>query len=336
MSTRAIDRIESIGSEAETHGTVVALSESPLPAGLLWAGTDDGRIHVTPDDGRTWSDVTPTEVSGHYVAKLEASHHDADTAYAAIDGHRNDVMKPLVLMTANRGRTWTNITGDLPEKWPVKVVREDRFNPNVLYAGTENAIYITIDRGASWTRLNAESLPTVAIDDIAQHPRERDLIAGTHGRSIWVLDDASALSQLTPEIVAAEAHLFTPATARPRLILPYGGLSSNRLFAAANPPVGVQLAYWLRDYTGEEVSITITSSAGHTVRKLTGAHRPGINRIVWDLLPEEHDRFRNPEARYGQKPFVPAGQYTATLTCGKRKSLCKFEVLPAPGEAGNK
>ena len=197
LSTLELHKMITVGSDAETFGTVVSLAESPAAKGMIWAGTDDGLIHLTTDDGKTWSNVTPPEVNGLYVSKIEASHHERDTAYVAIDGHRNDDMEPHLIMTTDAGASWRSIVGDLPADGSVKVVREDHRNPKVLYAGTERAAYVTIDRGARWVKLNGESLPTVAIDDFLQHPREMDLVVGTHGRSIYVLDDASPLSQLT-------------------------------------------------------------------------------------------------------------------------------------------
>ena len=334
LSSRDLEKIIAVGSQAETAGTVVALAESPLQKGLLWAGTDDGLIHVTADDGGSWTDVTPAEVDGLYVSKIEPSSHDADTAYAAIDGHRSDVFEPILLMTADRGRTWSSIAGDLPAGQPPKVVREDPGNPDVLYVGTERGAYVTIDRGTHWIRLNNESLPTVSVDDLAVHTREHDLIAGTHGRSIYILDDVSALSQLTPEIVQSEFHLFEPRPAKPRYHLPYGGLWSDRMFIASNPPMGAVISYWVREYTSDEVSISISApgapgapGSGYVVKTLTGAGRPGFNRVVWDLQPEKEQRLGNPD---DLPEFVAPGLYEVSASYGDHTKKTTVEVLPAP------
>lgn len=342
LSTRDVEKIETVGSEAETHGTVVSLAESPLKAGMIWAGTDDGLVHVTQDDGKTWKIVTPPETKGRYISRIEASHHDAGTAYVAIDGHRNDDFQPHLFMTTDAGATWVPITGDpalpadrrLPDHDIVKVVREDRANGNVLYVGSERAAWISIDRGRSWTKMNGESLPTVAVDDIVQHPRDRDLVLGTHGRSIYILDDASHLSQLTPEIVREELHLFDVQPAKPRLFIPYGGLWSNRMFIARNPPMGARISYWLRDHTNEPVKLVITDVKDHVVRELTGTNWRGLNRVIWDLQPQKHDRFDNPDAILGQTQFVPPGEYTLTLKCGERSATTKLTVLPPPPDTG--
>ncbi|HEY3242769.1 MAG TPA: hypothetical protein VGM03_05395 [Phycisphaerae bacterium] len=333
LSSRALEKIMSVGSEAETHGTIVSLAESPLAPGTLWAGSDDGLIHVTHDDGKTWSNVTPPEVNGWYITKIEPSHHERDAAYVSIDGHRNDHMDPHLLVTTDAGQTWRLIAGDLPPGATIKVVREDSTNPDVLYVGTETSVHVTIDRGQHWVRLNGESLPTVSAEDLAIHPRERDLVVGTHGRSIYILDDAAPLSQLTPEIVQSELHLFDVRPAKPRFLLPHEGFWSDRMFRAANPPPGAIITYWLRDYTSDEVNVMIEDARGKPVRKLSGSSRPGLNRVVWDLQFEEYDRFHSPDEQYGQKEFVPAGTYTVTVAFGKQKASKPVVVLEAPGSA---
>jgi photosystem II stability/assembly factor-like uncharacterized protein len=335
LTTRAIEKIESQGSTAENHGTVVALAESPLAAGMLWAGTDDGLIHVKRDDGRTWTNVTPAEVGGCWVNMIEPSHHDRETAYAVIDGHRNDDMQPHLLVTRDGGNTWQSIVGDLPAGRHCKVIREDRKNPRVLYAGTENACYVSIDGGEHWIKLNGDSLPTVAVDDLVQHPREMDLVAGTHGRSIYVLDDASPLSQLTPEIVQSDFHAFDIQPARPRLFLWHAGCWTERAFVGANPPLGAKIHYWIRDYTGDEVTVTIKDAKDIMVRKLTGASKPGINRVVWDLQTEGYDKLPDYDAQQlGQTLFGPPGEYTATISYGKKSATKKIMVLPGTWGSG--
>ncbi|MHC4218794.1 MAG: WD40/YVTN/BNR-like repeat-containing protein [Planctomycetota bacterium] len=341
LSTRDAEKIIAVGSQAETGGTVVSLAESAVQAGLLWAGTDDGLVHVTLDDGATWTDVTPPQVNGLYVSRIEPSHHDRDTVYVAVDGHRSDVFAPILLMSPDAGRTWTSIVGDLPQTAPPDVVREDLVNPDVLYVGTEQAAYVTIDRGDHWVKLNGKSLPTAPVEDLVIHPREHDLVAGTHGRSIWILDDISPLSQMTAEIVRSEFHVFAPPPARPRYHLEYGGLWSDRMFIAGNPPRGAVITYWIRDYADEEVQITVTAGSGDgddtggdgaVIREITGTNRPGFNRVVWDLQAKPEQRLGNPD---NLPEFVPAGTYTVTVVYGDRSESTTVEVLAAPGGPGN-
>ncbi len=330
LSSGDMEKMITVGSDAETFGTVVSLAESPLHRGMLWAGTDDGRIHVTVNEGGAWKDVTPPEVDGRYISKIEASHRDPNAAYAAVDGHRDDDMDPHLLMTTDAGKTWRSIAGDLPAGGSVKVIREDCESQDVLYAGTERAAFVSIDRGGHWVRLNGESLPTVAVDDLVQHPREMDLIAGTHGRSIYVMDDASAFSQLTPEVLEADLHVFKIPDAKPRIFMPYSGLWSDRMFRAKNPAMGARITYWLRAFSSDEVKVTITDAHDNKIRSLTGTNRPGINRVVWDLQYEKHDRFQNPESGLGQTDFVPPGRYTATVSMDETEVKRTFMVLPSP------
>ncbi|MFN0242019.1 MAG: hypothetical protein ACKVWV_03935 [Planctomycetota bacterium] len=332
--TRAIvDRVDTVGSNAETHGTLVSLAESPRVKGVLWAGSDDGRVHVTVDGGGTWSDVTPPQTNGLYVARVEPSRHDAQVCYVAIDGHRSDVMTPNVVATRDGGKTWASITGDLPQDAPVLVVREDLRNPAVLYAGTETSAFVSIDAGARWVKLNGQSLPTVPVHDLFVHPREHDLIAGTHGRSIYVLDDAAPIGALTQAVLDAPLHLFDVPAAKPRLLLPLDGVWTERAFVAANPPMGARITYWLRDYTGDDVKIRVTDSRGKTVREITGTHRPGLNRAVWDLEREPYDRLPDPNSDLGQKQFVAPGEYDVSVSCGKLSARGKVTVLAGPGPA---
>ncbi len=328
LSTRDINKVTTVGSEAETNGTVVSLAESPLQQGFLWAGTDDGLIHVTTEDGGTWTNVTPPEAQGLYVSKIEPSHHDRETAYVAIDGHRSDHFEPILLVTTDGGENWASILGDLPTTAPVKVVREDLVNPDVLYIGTEHAAYVTIDRGEHWVRLNGKSLPTVAVDDLVIQQREQDLVAGTHGRSIYILDDISPISQLTADVVQSAFHVFESMPAQPRYYLDYGDLWSDRMFIADNPAMGGQISYWIREYADEEVGIEIADATGHVLRKLVGTNRPGLNRVVWDLQPEEDQRLGNAD---NLPEFVVAGEYKVSITYGDHKGQTTITVLPAPG-----
>ena len=320
-----------VGSDAETYGTIVSLAESPARKGLLWVGTDDGLVHVTEDEGKSWKDVTPGAVKGHYVSDVLASMHDPRTAYVAVDGHRSDLFDPILLMTRDLGAMWTEIQGDLPPGGPVKAILEDPASPEVLYCGTEFGAYVSLGRGAAWIRLNGESLPPAPVDDLVIHPREKDLIAGTHGRSIYVLDDASMFSQLTAEIRARPLALLKPRPAHPRL---YSGRHygvGHGIFKAKNPAMGAYINYWVREATGEEVKIKIADPAGLVIRELKGPSNPGLNRVVWDLQADrKHLYDRLEEGWLAQTQFTPAGLYKVTAKLGEETSETTVEVLPAP------
>ncbi len=333
LSRHEPGKIDTVGSDAETYGTVVTLAESPVQQGLLWAGTDDGLIHVTLDDGKSWSDVTPKEAGGLYISRIAPSWKEAKTAYVSVDGHRSDVFKPLVLMTRDAGRTWSVITGDLPAKEPVKVITEDPSNTDVLYAGTEFGVYVTLNRGRSWVRLNGKSLPPVPVDDILVHPRDKDLVLGTHGRSIWILDDASFFAHLTPEVRSRPLALLDILPGKPRLYFGRGYGGGHATFRAKNPPLGTSINYWVREDTGDSASISIADPTGFVIRTLEGPARRGLNRVVWDLQADKKHQFRGPDQELGQTQFVPAGDYKVTVTVGKEKETKTVRVLPAPDAA---
>ena len=329
LSRRDVDKIMTGGSDAETHGSVVSLCDFPLKHGLLWAGTDDGLVHVTENEGGAWRDVTPKAVNGLYVSYLTASAHDAQAAYMAIDGHRSDVMTTLILMTANLGKTWSNITGDLPKDEPVQVVIEDPSNRDVLYCGTQFFAYASFDRGAHWLKLNGTSLPPAPVHDMVIHPRERDLVVGTHGRSIWILDDISMFGQLTPENRARALALFDMMPARPRIRAGRAYGNAQGIFRAGNPPMGAYVNYWVRENAGDPVSVTVADSTGFVVRELDGTSRTGLNRIVWDLRPDKKHAFSpGPNQEPGPEQFVPAGTYKVTVKMGELKETKTVEVLP--------
>ena len=328
LTRREVDKVMSEGSQAETYGTLTALAESPRTVGVLWAGSDDGMVHVTFDDGSQWQDITPKQLKGLYVAHLEASHHDDRTAYCAVDGHRSDVFSPLILMTTNGGGKWQEIQGDLPDGSPVRIVKEDPANADVLYCGTENASYVSLDRGKHWLKLGGKSLPTVPVYDLAYQPLERDLVAGTHGRSIWIMDDVSALAEL--EAVKEEAlHVFGAAVATPGHFGFRGYGSGNRVFRGANPPEGATVTYWLRDLPEGAVSVAVADTGGTVIRTLGGGGRPGLNRVVWDLQADEKQRFNN--ARRSGPVFVEPMTYTVTVSVDGESSSTEIVVEPYPG-----
>ena len=329
-----------VGSDAETYGTVVSLAESPVVKGLLWAGTDDGRVHVTRDDGRTWTEVTPKEVGGLYVSRLAPSRRAGDTVYLAVDGHRSDDYRTLLFMTEDAGKTWKSIAGDLPPKEPVQVVIEAMDSVETLYAGTEFGLYVTEDRGRHWVRLNGKTLPPAPVDDLVIHPRERDLVVATHGRSLWILDDASPIAHLTSDVRRKPLHLFDILPATPRLYTGRGYGGGAGIFRAPNPPMGAIINYWLRDPSPDGVKIAIADPAGTTIRELTGTGRAGLNRVVWDLQADAKHRIPTIDAqRMDQTMFVGEGDYKVSVSLdvgvpGKpEKAEAAVHVKKSPGAA---
>jgi hypothetical protein len=268
--------------------------------------------------------------SGLYVSRVEASHHDAGTAYLAVDGHRTDDVRPHLLRTTDHGRTWTSIVSDLPADGPVKVVREDPVNRDLLWAGTEFGLWMSLDGGRHWMKPGT-SLPTVPVDDVHVQARDGDLVVGTHGRSVWILDDLTPLRGATRAALDSAVALFTPRTARAFLSRPQSGLWGQRLFTAKNPPFGAALWYHVKTWTGDGVTLTVADSAGRTLRTLNGPGTPGFHRVLWDLQAGE------PGERVGRDDlrgpvFVAPATYTVKLKYGDRaEKQAEFAVEVAPG-----
>ncbi|MEK7402169.1 MAG: hypothetical protein AABZ80_07365, partial [Gemmatimonadota bacterium] len=277
---------------AETYGTVVALAESYVRPGFLWAGTDDGNVWFTRSDGAAWEPIPSTRFAGLpagdlYVARIEPSHYDSLTAYVAFDNHRWNDFTPYLYVTADGGRTFRSVVNDLPKDGVdnVHVVREDPVNRDLLYVGTARAAYVSLNRGQNWSRFMT-GLPTVPVYDLQVHPRDRELIAATHGRGFWIVDVAP-LQQLNATVAAKNVHLFAPRRAFEYGEGPQMGASSNgtgnKLFEAPSPQHGADIIYRLASAARDTVRILITNGAGDTIRSLNGPRTAGVHRVVWDL-----------------------------------------------------
>ncbi|MCH7717145.1 MAG: hypothetical protein IH876_13505 [Gemmatimonadetes bacterium] len=247
ISTTATGGITRDVTGAETHSTIVALAESPLRQGVLYAGTDDGNVWMSPNDGDDWENLTgrfPGVPAKTWVSRIEPSHHDPSTFYVTFDNHRVNDFTPYVFVTTDGGETFTSIANNLPTGGPdfVHVIREDLVNPNLLFVGTDVGVYVSMNRGLTWQKFMT-GLPTVPVHDLKIHPRDRELIAGTHGRSIWIVDIAP-LQQMTDEIMIASAHLFEPKTAFQFDQSPLGGGSSgHQWFQASGGTYGGEIVY---------------------------------------------------------------------------------------------
>jgi photosystem II stability/assembly factor-like uncharacterized protein len=269
-----------------TTSVITTVSESPVVPGIVWVGTNDGNLQVSRDGGDTWKNVA-ANVKGvpdeTFVSRVEPSHFDAGTCYVTFDGHRTNDHKPYVYVTKDYGASWTSIAADLP-MGNVNVIHEDPKNRSLLYLGTEYALYISLDGGKAWKRFMT-GLPTVRIDDILVHPRDNDLIIGTHGRSIWILDDITALQQLTDETMKADVTLLAP---RPGVawrndITQSITVGGSKHFRGENPQPGTAISYYLKGAPAGDVKITITDITGRVVREITGPKAAGLNRVQWNL-----------------------------------------------------
>lgn len=286
--------------------TITTIAESALNPGTLYAGTDDGNLYLTRNDGKTWkylSDLIPglpKDRKGRpniWVSRVETSRFHPGRAYVSFDGHRDDDFGAYLFTTDDYGESWHPIKGNLPEETSINVIREDITNENLLFVGTETGIFCSLDRGTHWGRLN-NSFPTVPVDDLLVHPRDADLVAGTHGRGIYILD-IWPLQQLSEEILNSEVYLFDPEPAilyHIDITMNKGASGSSR-FAAQNPysdltqisdrsgaaPSGAAIYYFLRKASSNPVKITIFDQAGQLQRELIVPSEKGINRLAWDL-----------------------------------------------------
>ncbi|MFN2578058.1 MAG: glycosyl hydrolase [Pyrinomonadaceae bacterium] len=305
-------------------GNASALAESQKKEGLIYVGTDDGLLQITDDGGKSWRKVEKIgdvpELA--YVSRIVTSNHDRDTVYVAFENHQNADFKPYLFKSTDAGRTWTSIKGNLPANWPVWSIAEDHVNPNLLFVGTEFGLFFTVDGGQKWIQMRG-GLPTIQIRDLVIQKRENDLVLGTFGRGIYILDNYSALRSITPEMLKSDV-LFPVKDALMYIqAQPLGGrgksFQGESFFTAENPPFGATFAYYLKEelktkktrrqeaeraaarsgaginlpsrveLSAEEeeeppaVIFTITDSTGKVVRRLTGPTTAGIQRVNWDL-----------------------------------------------------
>ena len=327
---------------AEYHSTIISIGESPLRRDTIWVGTDDGNLQVTADGGRNWTNLVknvPNLKPGSPVSHVEPSRADPNLVYVAFDRHMLDDMKPYVYRSEDGGRTWRNISAGLPDKAYVWVLREDPKNPRLLYAGTELGLFATYDGGNRWVELNLKNLPKVAVHDIVVHPRENDLILGTHGRSIFILDDATPVQQMTPAVLASDLHLFDlrPALRYTTRFTRYG--IGDEVFAGPNPSYGVLITYCLKEKPDEKTKVkleVIDAKGGVVYQQNQFPRERGLNRIAWNL------RYGGPQVRRPptdeetaftggpRGPHVMPGTYTVRMSVGPKTAEKKVEVRLDP------
>ena len=306
------------------YGNIVSLAESPAQQGLLYVGTDDGLVQVSEDDGGHWRRIEtfPGIPDSTYVSDLEPSPTDAGTVYAAFNNMKTGDFKPYLLKSTDRGKTWTSIAGDLPERGSVWTVAQDWMNPSLLFAGTEFGLYFSTDGGRKWIKF--ESLPVTAVHDIVFHRPENDLVIATFGRGFWILDDYSLLRTLKPEALDQEAGIFPVEQASmyiesSPLGLPGKGFQGAGFYTANNPPFGAIFTYYLKDdlksrkkqrqeqekktlkeggtltypsweslraeerETEPSMLLIVKDEEGNVVRRLTAPAKSGFHRVAWDL-----------------------------------------------------
>ena len=337
-------------SGTEYYDTIFTVAESPLKPGLIWVGTDDGLIQITQDGGKNWSNITPKAMpEWSKVSLIEASPFDAGTAYAAIDRHANDDLKPYIFKTTDFGKTWTSITNGIPDTTFVRAVREDPKKRGLLYAGTEMGVFVSFNGGANWRPLQL-NLPRAPIHDLIV--KNDDLVVATHGRAFWILDDLSPVREYSDAIGQQDVHLYTPAVG---YRMHNAEEHEKAVLVGLNPPPGAVIDYWLKDAPKGEVTIEILDSGQQVVRKysslkFTQPEEPldpddkkpekqikpeaGLNRFVWDLRYEGANRVPNYslwEYKDGARgPLALPGQYQVRLTVGGKSQTVPLELKLDP------
>ncbi|HXY23804.1 MAG TPA: hypothetical protein VEI73_04090 [Candidatus Acidoferrum sp.] len=338
-------------TSVEYYDTVFALSESPVEKGVLWAGTDDGLVQVTRDGGQHWANVTSKDFGEwSLVSIIDASPHTAGTAYVAIDRHKLDDYRPYLFKTSDYGKTWTKITTGLPDNGYAHSIKEDPKRKGLLFAGTENGVYVSFDDGAHWQSLKL-NLPTAPTHDLTV--KNDDLIVATHGRAFWILDDISPLRQMNASTANEDAHLYQPAVAiryrGPGFTLP------ATVPVGANPPTGVLIDYFLKTAPKDGLTLEILDAKGKVVRKVSskkaaeggspdleefGIELPGeklptdagLNRFVWNMRSEAPATVPGAISWGGRPtgPLVVPGTYQVKLTVGGKSYTATAEIQKDP------
>jgi photosystem II stability/assembly factor-like uncharacterized protein len=340
------------------RGVIYTIAPSPLRAPTIWIGTDDGLIHLTKDDGKTWQNVTPPALtSWSKVVMIEASHFDVNEAYAAVERHQLSDYEPHIYRTLDSGKTWTEITRGLPAGIYVQTVKEDPARRGLLFTGTERNVFVSFDDGDHWQSLQL-NLPPASMRDLAVH--RDDLIVATHGRGFWMIDYITPLRQLSDEVAKENAYLFQPAVA---YLLTPGNDNGTPMPRdepiAENPPFGAMIDYYLKSNVGGPVTIEIVDPAGDVIRKYSSEDKPapvnletlnipaywvrtpesvstaaGMHRWIWDLRPTPPPRPAGGGGGFGRggAPLVLPGRYTVRLSVGG-KSLTQPLVVRADPRA---
>jgi photosystem II stability/assembly factor-like uncharacterized protein len=316
-------------------GTITTISESPRQAGLLYVGTDDGNVQMTRDAGKTWHDLTEKfRQRPHWVSRVVASVHDAGTAYVTFDGHQDDDFKPYIYKTTDNGATFTPIVGDLPDGMSVHVLAEHPRNRNLLLAGTEFGLFVTVNGGRNWTLVRG-NLPRVRIDDILVSPTN-DIVLGTHGRSIIILDDAGLLERSDEKVMAEDVHLFPPRPATQYYEMRNLPSPGAFKYSGPNPDYGALISYYVKTAPPKpdaQVTIQILDAAGKMIRELKGPDRAGYNRVAWDLRYSlTFDPGTQDEGWFGppKGTFVLPGEYRVKLTARGKEMAEPVQVRIDP------
>lgn len=317
---------------AENHTTIVTIAPSPLEEGVIWVGTDDGKVQLTRDAGDTWTNLAariPDVPAGTWVPHIEASHHAPGGAYVVFDDHRRGRWDTWVFRTEDYGGSWTRLSTEEVFGF-AHVLEEDPVEPRLLFLGTEFGLWVSLDAGSSWMPWR-HGIPAAPVRDMVVHPRDHDLVIGTHGRGIWILDDVRPLRALArdPTIASRDLHLFAPGPAQEYQEAERIGYRStgHALFFGENQPYGAIIDYWIgsEPTRGVGARIEIRDDSGEVVRVLEGPAERGLDRVVWDLRGE-----RRAGAGSRRAPEVVPGRYRVTVAVGDESAAGEIDVLRDP------
>ena len=353
----------------EDYPTITTISESPLTPNVLWVGTDDGNLQVTRDGGKTWKNVAskvPGVPKGTYVSRVVASKTGEGAAFVAFDGHRSDDYGVYLFATSDYGETWKSSCNGIPDSaGTVHVIREHPRNTNLLFAGTEFGLWVSWDRGGTWTALK-NNFPTVPVDDIEIQARDNDLVLATHGRSIWILDDLTPLEKMDASGANSPLTFFPPRTATTWFLRQRRWSAGQQMFTAKNPPYGALLSYYLKEALPAEtakrssedrtetaatrprrearaeaperkegrVKITVLDKDGKVIREFDGPGAAGVNRTTWDLrenapaepTPEQQEAIAAGFGFGPRGPLVEPGEYAIKIKAGDKEATQKVTV----------
>jgi photosystem II stability/assembly factor-like uncharacterized protein len=348
-------------TNAENHCTIITISPSPVQNGVIWVGTDDGKIQLTKNGGQTWKDLSGKIIamrdkgvpSGTWCPHIEASNHEPSTAYVVFEDHRRANWVPYAFMTTDFGETWKNITTPTIDGF-IHVIREDPVQRNLLFLGTEFGLYVSFDRGSEWMKWT-NGLPTVPVRDMVIHPLDNDLVIGTHGRSVYILDDIQPLREITEAIKAKKLHLFKIADAY-QFQTSFFGLGyltpGNMEFQGQNRAYGALITYSIGEKPAEvpkkedpanvedtqkkedkeQIKIAILDNQGEVIRTIKGPMNPGLNRVNWDLRRDPFKTLSDPFEGFSPPtgPFVLPGTYKVRIDLDDVAVEDSLQVLADP------
>ena len=330
------------------YATITTIDESPLVRDLIYVGTDDGNVQMTKDGGKTWTKLNDkiTGNPGYYVSRVIASRHAPGTAYVTYTGYRNDDFKAFAYKTTDFVATWTSVVGNLPAK-SINVIREDPYNPNLLFVGVDWGVYVTIDGGKNWTELKS-GMPTQPVHDLQIHPRERELIVATHGRGIYIAD-ISALEEMSAGVLGQDFYLFDVAS-KVKWVAPRDNVSASINFAGQSAPNGIMINYYLKGAVQGDVAVKVMQGA-FVVAETKGPNAAGINQVLWNMRGTlatapgataaagggrggrgggggfGGQQAQPAYATFGGGVPMAAGEYTVSVTAGGKTSTKKVNII---------